>query len=144
MAVVDAGFCAVGGGTGFLTVALDCAAGVLATTATGLAGVVVAVLAVAAFLVVAVLVAGATALEEAALAGCVAVPLVGDIDVLPAVIVVAEVVPVPVAGAQGALLALFGAAGGAVAAAFFFPKSDPRLEIALVAFVTALLALAGT
>ena len=134
-----------------MTVALVCG-GVLATTGTGLAVVVAVVVAgvaflvvtAVAFLVVAAFATGAAAVDEAAPVDGVAVPLVADIDVLPGVIVVAELVPAPVAGAQGAALAVLAAAGGAVAAAFFLPKSDPRLENAVVAFETALLALAGT
>ena len=145
VAVVDTGFCGAGGGTGFLTVALACAVGVLATTGTGLAvvvGVVAAVAAVA-FRVVAAFATG-TAAVEAAPVVCFALALVGDIDEVPGFVVAAEVVPAPVAGAQGAALAVLAAAGGAVAAAFFLPKIDPRFENAVVAFETALLALAGT
>lgn len=125
-----------------MTVALVCAAGALATTATGLAVVGVAVVVAVAFRVVAAFATG-TAAVEAAPVDWVAFALVGDIDEVPGAIVVAEVVPAPVAGAQGAALAVLAAAGGAVAAAFFLPKSDPRLENAVVALETALLAFAG-
>jgi len=114
-----------------------------------LAVVAVVVAAVVVFLVVAVLAAGAGAVVvvevlAVAPADWVAVPFAGDIDVVPGVIVVAEVVPGSVAaGAQGAALAVFCAAAGAGAAAFFL-KSDPRFENVVVAFETAVLALAGT
>jgi hypothetical protein len=124
------------------------AAGVLATTGIGLAAAVDVVLAVV--LVVAdafVSGAGAVVVVVEVLAvvptDCVAVPLVADIA-LAGVIVVAEVCPaLVVAGEQGAALAEFCATGAAGAAAFFL-NSDPRLENAVVAFETAVLALAGT
>jgi hypothetical protein len=62
---------------------------------------------------------------------CVPTALAADTDGVPAAVG---------AGAQGTVLAAVGAAG---AAAFFFPKSDPKLEIAAVAFETAVLAPAG-
>ena len=72
-------------------------------------------------------------------------PLVGWPDPLTGDISVPAALPSPVvAGAQGAALALAGAVGVAVVAVFFFPKSDPRLENAALAFETVLLALAGT
>ena len=64
-------------------------------------------------------------------------PLTGDISVL------AALPSLLVAGVQGAALAA-DAAVGVVVAVFFFPKSDPRLEKAALAFETVLLALAGT
>ena len=147
--VVAAGFCAAGVATGFFTAAVGCAAGALATTGTGLAVVVVVLAAVVVFLVVAAFAPGAGAaavvevLAEAPVV-CVVVPLAGDIDVVPGVIAVAAFVPGSVpAGAHGAALAVFCAAAGAGAAAFFL-KIDPRLENAVVAFETAVLAPAGT
>ena len=116
----------------------------MAATGIGLAAVVVAVVVVA-FLAVAALAAaaGEVVVVEVAPADCVAVPLVANIEVEPGVIAVAEFVPTPVAGAQGAALAVFCVTGAAGAAAFFL-NSDPRLENAAVAFDTAVFAPAGT
>ena len=128
-------FCAGGIGTGFLAVAVGCTAGAgaLATLATGLA---VAVVVVAVFATG----TGVAVLVELARVGWVVVPLTVDAGVIPEAEVVEAVPPLVAAGAQGALLDVVGAAGAAV---FFFPKSDPKLEIAAAAFETAALVPAG-
>jgi hypothetical protein len=126
--------------------ALTIGAGALAAAAAGLAGVVAAVFIAAAGTVVAAFVREATPVVcvPAALTGepAVAVEVPMAVEVPAAV----DVPPAAAAGAQGAALAVLVAAalGAAGAAAFFFPKSAPRLEIAAVAFDTAALALAGT
>ena len=116
-----------------MAVAVGCGAGAgaLATVATGLAVVAVAVFATG---------TGVAVVAEFARVGCGVVPLTLDAGVVPEAEVVAIVPPLAAAGAHGALPAVVGAAG---AAAFFFAKSDPKLEIAAVAFETAAFAPAG-
>jgi hypothetical protein len=113
------------------TVATGLVAGVAVDFATGIGAALVAATGTA-------LVPATGTAGEPAPAGCETVPLAAgtDVDVeVPAPGVVA-------AGAQGAALAVLvaGALGAAGAAAFFFPKSDPRLEKAAAAFETAVFA----
>ena len=121
----------------FLAVALAGGTGALAVFATGFATGVTVVFILAVLMDAAgVPEAGAVDAVEVATVDCCTVPLTGDIDVT------ADVPALGATGAQGAAPVVFGAAGAG--AAFFFPKSDPRLEKAAVAFETAVLAVAGT
>jgi len=103
------------------------------TTATGLAVVVVAAFVEGAGAPAAVAVVVGEATPEVV---CGTAALTADVLV--------AVPSLAVIGAQGAALAAFGADGAAGDVVFFFPKSDPRLENAALAFVTAVLAVAGT
>jgi hypothetical protein len=79
---------------------------------------------------------GDVVVEEETPLACAPLALTGVIGV------VVEVPADVAAGSQGAPPAVFGAAGfdAAAAAAFFLPKSDPKLETAAAAFETAALA----
>ena len=118
-----------------MAVAVDCAtgagagAGALATAATGLAVVVVAVFATG---------TGAAVVVEVVPTACGAAPLAVDAGANAEV--PATLPPLVAAGAHGAALAVFVAAGAAV---FFFPNNDPKLEIAAAALETAVFVPAG-